>query len=177
MRSLVESDPIVLVEIAGAIAEEGRMPPEAITHVAVEHAARLAEADKTRLRLAMEQMLMGHDVDAALEWMHQGGLLRVLVPELEATVDLVQETGRQHKDVWAHTKQVVKQTVRRPLVRWAASSSCARAQLTTSRCATVNSHAPSRVSSRSAVAVRASRRNVSCSRSSATSRSRVIRTR
>ncbi len=120
VRSLVENDPVVLVEIAGAIAEEGRMPPDAITHVAQEHAARLAEADKTRLRLAMEQMLMGHDVDAALEWMHQGGLLRVLVPELEATVDLVQETGRQHKDVWAHTKQVVKQTVRRPLVRWAA---------------------------------------------------------
>jgi poly(A) polymerase len=44
----------------------------------------------------------------------------VLFPELEATVDLVQEPGRQHKDVWAHTKQVVRQTVRRPLVRWAA---------------------------------------------------------
>ena len=52
--------------------------------------------------------------------MHQAGILRVLFPELEATVDLVQEPGRQHKDVWAHTKQVVKQTVRRPLVRWAA---------------------------------------------------------
>ena len=120
VRSLVESDPVVLVEIAGAIAEEGRMPPEAITAVAQEHAARLADADKARLRVAMEQMLLGHDVDAALEWLHQGGILRVLFPELEATVDLVQETGRQHKDVWAHTKQVVKQTVRRPLVRWAA---------------------------------------------------------
>ena len=48
------------------------------------------------------------------------GILPVLFPELAATVDLVQETGRQHKDVWAHTKQVVRQTVRRPLVRWAA---------------------------------------------------------
>lgn len=120
IRGLVEADPVVLVEIAGAIANEGRVPPDAITRVAQDHAVRLADADKKRLREAMEQAIMGRDVDIALEWLHQAGILRVLLPELEATVDLVQEAGRQHKDVWAHTKQVVKQTVRRPLVRWAA---------------------------------------------------------
>jgi len=120
VRGLVEADPVVLVEISGAISSEGRMPPDAITRVAQDHAVRLADADKARLRTAVEQTLMGREVDAALEWMHQAGILRVLFPELEATVDLVQETGRQHKDVWAHTKQVVRQTVRRPLVRWAA---------------------------------------------------------
>jgi poly(A) polymerase len=120
IRGLVEADPVVLVEIAGAIANEGRVPPEAITRVAQDHAVRLADTDSKRLRAAVEQALMGRDVDVALEWMNQAGILRVLFPELEATVDLVQEAGRQHKDVWAHTKQVVKQTVRRPLVRWAA---------------------------------------------------------
>ena len=120
IRTLVEADPVVLVEIAGAIANEGRTPPEQITRVAQEHAVRLPDADPTRLRTAMEYAICGRDVDAALEWMQQAGILRILFPELEATVDLVQETGRQHKDVWAHTKQVVKQTVRRPLVRWAA---------------------------------------------------------
>ena len=120
IRGLVEVDPIVLVEIAGAIAVEGRMPPDTITRVGQDHAVRLPDADKKRLRDAVELALMGRDVDLALEWMQQTGILRVLFPELDATVDLVQETGRQHKDVWAHTKQVVKQTVRRPLVRWAA---------------------------------------------------------
>ncbi len=120
IRGLVEADPVVLVEIAAAIADHGRMPPDAISDVAREHVVRLADADRTRLRDAMEQALMGREVDIALEWMQQAGMVRVLFPELEATVDLVQETGRQHKDVWAHTKQVVKQTVRRPLVRWAA---------------------------------------------------------
>jgi poly(A) polymerase len=120
IRDLVEADPIVLVEMAGAIAEEGRVPPEAVTHVASEHSARLASADKARLTNAMSLALLGRDIDAALEWMQQTGMVRVLFPELEATVDLVQEPGRQHKDVWAHTKQVVRQTVRRPLVRWAA---------------------------------------------------------
>src|ERR1700733_2024242 len=125
IRGLVEADPIVLVEIASAIANESggdraRLPSDGITRVGQDHAVRLAGADKTRPRAAVEQTLLGRDIDAALEWMHQAGILAVLFPELEATVDLVQETGRQHKDVWDHTKQVVRQTVGRPLVRWAA---------------------------------------------------------
>jgi poly(A) polymerase len=121
LRGLVEADPVVLLEIAGAIAADaGRWPADAVTDLAVEHALRLADSDKARLRTAVEQMLLGRDVDAALEWLYETGILAVLFPELAATVDLVQETGRQHKDVWAHTKQVVRQAVHRPLVRWAA---------------------------------------------------------
>jgi poly(A) polymerase len=121
LRPLVEADPIVLLEIAGAIADgSGRPPPDAVTALAAEHAPRLADADKARLRTTVEHMLMGRDVDAALEWLHETRVMALLFPELDATVDLVQESGRLHKDVWAHTKQVVRQTVGRPLVRWAA---------------------------------------------------------
>ena len=121
VRGLIEADPVVLIEIAGAIsADKTRWPPDDITELAAEHAPRLAEADKTRLRATMTELLLGYDVDAALEWLRVTRALPVLFPELAATVDLVQEPGRQHKDVWAHTKQVVRQTVRRPLVRWAA---------------------------------------------------------
>ena len=121
LRPLVEADPVVLLEIAGAIANDGgRLPPSSVTDLGGEHAARLADADKQRLRAAVEHVLVGRDVDAALEWLHETQILALLFPELEATVDLVQEDGRMHKDVWAHTKQVVRQTVSRPLVRWAA---------------------------------------------------------
>src|SRR5438477_120442 len=101
MRDLVEADPVVLLELAGAIADTGRAPPDRVTQLAAEHAAKLADADKGRLRVAIEQMLMGTQVDAALEWLHATTILPVLFPELEATVDLVQEDGRQHKDVVA----------------------------------------------------------------------------
>jgi poly(A) polymerase len=121
LRALVEADPVVLLEVAAAISEDAsRWPPEAITDLAHEHAPRLAAVDKGRLKGAIEAAIMGRDVDLALEWLREAAILPVLFPELAATVDLVQETDRQHKDVWAHTKQVVKQTVRRPLVRWAA---------------------------------------------------------
>jgi len=120
IRGLVEADPVVLLEIAAAIAGEGRLPPDGVTAVGAEHAHRLVDADPARLRAAIELMLMGHDIDTALEWLHETRALAVLFPELEATVDLTQEAGRMHKDVWAHTRQVVRQTVGRPLVRWAA---------------------------------------------------------
>src|SRR5512140_3987111 len=110
LRELVEADPVVLLELAAAIADTGRTPPGPVTELAAQHAAKLAEADKGRLRAAIEQMLMGTQVDAALEWLHATEILPVLFPELDATVDLVQEEGRQHKDVWDHTKQVVRQT-------------------------------------------------------------------
>lgn len=120
VRGLVEADPVVLLELAAAVADHGRVPTERVTQLAIEHAPRLVDADKARLRAAIEQLLVGTQVDIALEWLHAAAILPLLFPELDATVDLVQETGRQHKDVWAHTKQVVKQAVRRPLVRWAA---------------------------------------------------------
>jgi poly(A) polymerase len=121
LRPLVEADPVVLIEIAGAISHGGgRFPPDNVTTLAAEHSGRLAEADKARLRVAVEHVILGRDVDVALEWLHETLILALLFPELAATVDLVQETGRMHKDVWAHTKQVVRQTVGRPLVRWAA---------------------------------------------------------
>src|SRR5262245_61033527 len=96
LRPLVEADPVVVLEIAGAIAGSGRLPPDGVTELAAEHASRLADADKGRLRTAVEQMLMGRDVDAALQWLQDTRVLSLLFPELAATIDLVQESGRQH---------------------------------------------------------------------------------
>jgi poly(A) polymerase len=55
-----------------------------------------------------------------MQWMRDVGLLQLVLPELDATVAFSQEGGRRHKDVWDHTKTVVRQAVPRPEVRWAA---------------------------------------------------------
>jgi poly(A) polymerase len=121
VADLVGADPCVVLDIAAAISEgRGQWPVDAISHVCADVSASLVGAPGARLRRGIERAIMGRDVDSALEWMQQVGVLRVLFPELAATVDLQQESGRLHKDVWAHTKQVVKQAVRRPDVRWAA---------------------------------------------------------
>jgi poly(A) polymerase len=122
VRAWAEASPVLLIDIAAAIShsEDGAWPAEAVLRAAQETVQGVRNADSTAVRAAMEQVLLGREVDHALEWIRQAGLLALLFPELEATADLVQETGRQHKDVWGHTKQVVKQSVRRPWVRWAA---------------------------------------------------------
>src|SRR4051812_42811995 len=92
VRDLVAADPIVLIDVAGAISHgRGQWPDDAVSRAIADLAPTLASAPGPRLRDAIERALMGRDVDAALEWLHQLGAFRVLFPELEATVDLQQE--------------------------------------------------------------------------------------
>jgi poly(A) polymerase len=91
----------------------------------VTQAARLAVQDLlalplVRQRMALELVILGPYASLAMQWLHDAGVLAVLLPELEATVDFSQEGGRRHKDVWEHTKQVVMQAPAKPHVRWAA---------------------------------------------------------
>jgi poly(A) polymerase len=72
------------------------------------------------VRDELEAIIVGRGVHLALQWLQETGLLAIWLPELEATVNFSQEAGRRHKDVWEHTKQVVRQAVPRPAVRWAA---------------------------------------------------------
>ncbi len=121
VRAWAEANPLILWDISSAIANHGgEWPARAVTDAAGETAALIDSVAAADLRAAIEPMLMGRDVDAALEWVREVGLLARIFPELEATVHLQQEGDRLHKDVWSHTKLVVKQAVRRPLVRWAA---------------------------------------------------------
>jgi poly(A) polymerase len=80
----------------------------------------VASLAPAKVRAALEAVIMGTSLELALQWLHDAGVLAVLLPELEATVDFSQEAGRRHKDVWEHTKQVVRQSVPKPLVRWSA---------------------------------------------------------
>jgi len=117
---LYREDPLRLIRTARLSAEEGRAPVAPVTVVARSLAEATRGLDPVKVRTEMEAMLMAGNPDVGLQWMHDAGLLALWLPELEATVGFEQEGGRRHKDVWAHTKQVVKQSALRPAVRWAA---------------------------------------------------------
>jgi poly(A) polymerase len=114
------ASPSGLLDLAVAVAREGTPPAPEIAAAARGAAPLLVELPPDRLRAGLEAVIMGKSLDVGLQWMHEAGVLGVLLPELEVTVDFSQEAGRRHKDVWEHTKQVVRQTVPHPLVRWAA---------------------------------------------------------
>jgi len=112
--------PVALLDLAVGIAQGATPPPTEITAAARPAAPLLTQLPGPRIRAAIEAVIMGRSLDTGLQWMHDAGVLSVLLPELEATVDFSQEAGRRHKDVWEHTKLVVVQSVPDPLVRWAA---------------------------------------------------------
>lgn len=65
------------------------------------------------------RVLIGKHPDAGLELLQQTGELRSVLPEVQRVVGF--GGGSQgHKDLWAHTKQVVKQSKAKLHIRWAA---------------------------------------------------------
>src|SRR5580765_8395731 len=114
------NDPAWVLRAARQCAAEERMPAPDLTAAARTQAEATRTLPPDLVRGEIEALLMGRGVHVALQWLHDSGLLAVWLPELEATVDFSQEAGRKHKDVWEHTKQVVRQSVPRPAVRWAA---------------------------------------------------------
>jgi len=114
------AEPEALLDVAVRVAESGQPPSVALTEAARGAAALASSISPAKVRAAIEAVIMGKRLEAGLQWLHESGVLGVLLPELEATVEFSQEAGRRHKDVWEHTKLVVRQSVPKSVVRWAA---------------------------------------------------------
>lgn len=100
--------------------QTGEIPESALTAQVAACAERVAAVDPATAYARLTAAFCGRHPEAAMQWLRDAGLLVHLLPELDATVAFSQEGGRRHKDVWEHTKAVVRQSVPRPAVRWAA---------------------------------------------------------
>ena len=67
----------------------------------------------------MDRLLMSKHPESGLDAIESAGCLDAWLPEVAAMVGFGDNEWR-HKDVWLHTKQVVKQSVPRIEVRWGA---------------------------------------------------------
>jgi poly(A) polymerase len=78
-----------------------------------------ASSTVNELRSRLDRVMLGDDPEQGLEALLACGALDVLLPEVRKLVGFGDGEWR-HKDVWKHTKLVVKQAVPRIEVRWAA---------------------------------------------------------
>ena len=115
-----DAAPELILEQARTIAETARVPSADFTEHLRSSSALVKALPPAALLAQLTPMLCARDVDVALQWLYDVGALDAFLPELAASVGFSQEAGRKHKDVWEHTKQVVRQSVPRPIVRWAA---------------------------------------------------------
>lgn len=77
------------------------------------------ELEADLLQRGLDMVVMGSCPDAGLRSLHGSGILQHLIPEFN-DVSSFGGRGTQHKDLWRHTLQVVKQSPPNLTVRWAA---------------------------------------------------------
>lgn len=122
-------DPLRLLRAARFVAQLGfRIDPATVAAMA-RVAPELTRISQERVLAEMTRLLAGEYADHGLEALRDTGLLAHALPELiplaGATVD-AHGFGRgrggvaREKDLWDHTRQVVRQAPARPAVRWAA---------------------------------------------------------
>ena len=71
-----------------------------------------------QIRDALDQILVASRPDRGLDVLVRSGVMEVILLEIFALVGFGE--GIRHKDVWAHTRQVIRQSPPRTVLRWAA---------------------------------------------------------
>ena len=105
------------IELAAVSSEKGRLV-EMVPELALEDVKLALATFPVDVRAKLDRLIMGEDPEVGLDVLLQAGVLEVLFPEVHAMVGFGDGEWR-HKDVWKHTKQVVRQAVPRLEVRWA----------------------------------------------------------
>ena len=103
---------------AAAVSAERSVAVGGYESVSADAYVALARLDAVAVRQRLDRVMMGADPELGLDRLLVAGALEPLFPEVFAMVGFGDGEWR-HKDVWKHTKQVVRQAVPRLEVRWA----------------------------------------------------------
>jgi poly(A) polymerase len=101
-----------------ACASERGVSEGVIVRADVEALKAAVKLDRVAVRARLDRVVMGQDPELGLDVLLENGTLSAIFPEVFAMVGFGDGEWR-HKDVWKHTKQVVRQAVPRLEVRWA----------------------------------------------------------
>lgn len=95
-------------------------PSVSISQAALQMADRIHVVSHERWGEEFDKLLVCEDPATGLDWLAGTGLLRQILPELEAGRGMTQNKKWHHKDVWQHTLLVVSGVPATPRLRWAA---------------------------------------------------------
>jgi poly(A) polymerase len=112
-------DPVFDWLEAAALAAEGHAIAASLPRISAEDFRAAVKLDARGVRTRLDRVVMGEDPERGLDDLLESGALAAIFPEVHSMVGFGDGEWR-HKDVWKHTKQVVRQSVPRLEVRWAA---------------------------------------------------------
>lgn len=104
---------------AAAAVAEGRSLDQSLPPARPEDYKAALSLDPVVVRTTLDRIILSDDPELGLDQLLENGALGALLPEVHAMVGFGDGEWR-HKDVWRHTKQVVRQSVPRLELRWAA---------------------------------------------------------
>jgi poly(A) polymerase len=107
------------LEQAASAAERGVVPGDLAALPRTDDFLAAAKLDPAAFRARLDRVVMGADPELGLDTLLFNGALAAVFPEVHAMVGFGDGEWR-HKDVWKHTKQVVRQAPQRLEVRWGA---------------------------------------------------------
>ncbi len=112
--------PLFLVKVAKHIAYHGFEAGEETELNAARFAHHIIDMGMERVRPELERMLVNRHPDMGLDFLQRVGVLGMVLPEVQLTVGFDETCQVHHKDIWAHTRQVVMQAKPSAVIRWAA---------------------------------------------------------
>lgn len=119
--TIFREDPLRTLRAARFIATLGMRPEPEVLEAMRELAGEILTVSRERWLLEMNRLLQGARVESALGYLADTGLLKHLLPEVQAMVEFRADQGKyHHKALWPHTLAVVVRTPPRLAVRWAA---------------------------------------------------------
>ncbi len=109
-----------LLKIARYVARYGFEPARDVRIAAERDASNILDVPRDIWHKEMEKVICGAHPGKGLQFMADTRILSFLLPEVMSLVAFSEGAGGQHKDIWAHTKQVVSNADSSSVVRWAA---------------------------------------------------------
>jgi len=106
-----------ILSLAAGIAGGAPAPP--VTPALRRDVGRLLETARAPLA-SLDAVLTGPHADVALRWLEETGALGVWLPEVQALIGFHESSPTHHKDLWAHTVEVVGRTPADADLRWVA---------------------------------------------------------
>jgi poly(A) polymerase len=120
VSGLETQDGALGLRVLAVASELATAPSAAFLGSVTENAGAVLKAPAPLVFDLLDRLLLGRRPAEALDALERTRLLGFTLPEVAALVGLHRTSRFPHKDVWEHTRIVVKQAIPRPEIRWGA---------------------------------------------------------
>lgn len=113
-------DPLRILRVGRFMARLGFEPSDELRAASDERADHLLDISRERWFQEMTKLLKAEHPADGLQFLQEVRALGIMLPEVACLVDLHESSPVHHKDVWAHTLEVVERAKPTKTLRWAA---------------------------------------------------------